>query len=788
MGEHFRTQRIVRWCRARGPDLFALAVIAVVAVLVWYFRVIRPAHIHFDLLSNADFFTQIYPMWLRTAEWWRDGVLPLWNPYQYAGHPLLACAIYGVLYPPNVLYWFVPTAIAIEMLSVAHLAVAGFSMYAYAATIGLGRAASFVAGATFMLSGFVMSQATWFPPALAAAVWLPLALLALERLFRRADIPSALLLALAVALPFLGGWPQTWMYSMYVIAVYGIGRFVVAALSPEERRHLFQASALAFAAALVAACWMAPQLLPSLELQGLGPRRTGALSILQSMPSGPLAPHVLLASLLDATPGRARWGYVGIGSLLLIPLSLVAGRHRWRVACFGFLAVFSLLVALSLEGPILELYRLIGGSRFRIPARVLFIHAVAASILVAVGFDFIARLAGAPPSAGASALSSARMRWLVPGSLAVLATVGVSLLPLPPLSRLHLVAALVLACGALLAPWAVVRRLFVVALAGALVVDLGVTLKNPFLHPFHGLRAFDAQKKALDYIEERQGLDRTYIISHIDVPEFMSKQGSLREIYSITDYEPLSLSRYDTFFRMLEPPKDRRPDQLTFTGTLHADPTWAHFHLLDLLSVRFVLLPGAYLLQHKNLARLAPKWQRTLVTDEGGVVFENSDFLPRAYVVQQAIVARSEEAALAALTSMKFDPRTSVILEPEQGEEVASAPLAPVVPARILRYEPAHVSVEVDAPEGGWLVLTDTYYPGWQATVDGEPTEIVRANFLFRGVRLGAGTQKVEFTYRPRSFWLGAAAALLGLAVAALALAVEVWRRARARARRRRAA
>jgi uncharacterized membrane protein YfhO len=98
------------------------------------------------------------------------------------------------------------------------------------------------------------------------------------------------------------------------------------------------------------------------------------------------------------------------------------------------------------------------------------------------------------------------------------------------------------------------------------------------------------------------------------------------------------------------------------------------------------------------------------------------------------------------------------------------------------------VSVEVDAPEGGWLVLTDTYYPGWQATVDGEPTEIVRANFLFRGVRLGAGTQKVEFTYRPRSFWLGAAAALLGLAVAALALAVEVWRRARARARRRRAA
>src|SRR5687768_4292446 len=107
--------------RMLAPDLVAVAAIALVAVLVWYFRVLRPAHVAFDLLASGDFYTQIYPMWLRIGDWWRSGVLPLWNPYQYTGHPVLACAIYGVLYPPNVVYWFVHAALAIEVLAVAHL-------------------------------------------------------------------------------------------------------------------------------------------------------------------------------------------------------------------------------------------------------------------------------------------------------------------------------------------------------------------------------------------------------------------------------------------------------------------------------------------------------------------------------------------------------------------------------------------------------------------------------------------------------------------------------------------
>jgi hypothetical protein len=141
--------RLFAWSRTRGADAAALGLLAAAAAATWYFRVLRPADVPFAFLANEDFFTQTYPMWVRIGEWWRSGIVPLWNPYQYAGHPVLACAIYGVLYPPNLLHLIVSPERAIELLAVAHLAVAGGSMYAYAATIGLTRPARFVAGALF---------------------------------------------------------------------------------------------------------------------------------------------------------------------------------------------------------------------------------------------------------------------------------------------------------------------------------------------------------------------------------------------------------------------------------------------------------------------------------------------------------------------------------------------------------------------------------------------------------------------------------------------------------------
>jgi len=71
--------------------------------------------------------------------------------------------------------------------------------------------------------------------------------------------------------------------------------------------------------------------------------------------------------------------------------------------------------------------------------------------------------------------------------------------------------------------------------------------------------------------------------------------------------------------------------------------------------------------------------------------------------------------------------------------------------ARVTRYERNGVALDVETDHAGLLVLHDIYYPGWEATVDGEPRPILRANLLFRGVEVGPGRHRVEFRFRPLS-------------------------------------
>ncbi len=98
--------------------------------------------------------------------------------------------------------------------------------------------------------------------------------------------------------------------------------------------------------------------------------------------------------------------------------------------------------------------------------------------------------------------------------------------------------------------------------------------------------------------------------------------------------------------------------------------------------------------------------------------------------------------------------------------------------ARILAYEPERVVVEVWAEEPSFLILSDAFYPGWEATVDGQPAPILRADILLRAVEVPAGGHIVEFTYRCRPLEAGMRLSVVGLfALAASALALAWWRR-----------
>ena len=190
---------------AKGPvrDWLIAAGFAAVAVLFWRLRLIAPAtQVHF---VSGDLFVEHYPMAVLAAEWMRAGSIPLWNPFQLCGQPFLASLIYGIFYPLNLFQLLLPTPLALEVTLILHLFAAGVFMYLYGRVIQLGRPAAVTAGAVYMLSGFLICQAVWSPPAFAATAWVPVAFIGLEKIFAERRFGWAIVLGAAVGMPLLAG-------------------------------------------------------------------------------------------------------------------------------------------------------------------------------------------------------------------------------------------------------------------------------------------------------------------------------------------------------------------------------------------------------------------------------------------------------------------------------------------------------------------------------------------------------------------------------------------------------
>ncbi len=222
---------------------------------------------------------------------------------------------------------------------------------------------------------------------------------------------------------------------------------------------------------------------------------------------------------------------------------------------------------------------------------------------------------------------------------------------------------------------------------------------------------------------------------------------------------------------------------------------------LDLMNVRYVV---ASPLSGQDQLAAAKK-----VFDEGGTaVYERATCLPRAYMVGEARFVRNERDALQFLDLPTLDPSTTVVLEGAAGGEgtTATAETAEVDPivtsrwaqlgepplmpppsdpaakevvtrtAEVVVYETDYVQVQTGASQPAYLVLSDTYYPGWEAAVDGKPAPIHRANSLFRAVRVPEGRHTVEFRFRPASVAYGGLMSLVTGALVMAALAAGVIR------------
>jgi hypothetical protein len=134
-------------------------------------------------------------------------------------------------------------------------------------------------------------------------------------------------------------------------------------------------------------------------------------------------------------------------------------------------------------------------------------------------------------------------------------------------------------------------------------------------------------------------------------------------------------------------------------------------------------------------------------------VYENRHAMPTAYVVHKTVLKEKEDEVLAEVANPAFDARSVAVIEDKNLPPLTGADVPSVADeVNSVRTDNNTLSIDVKIDKPGFLVVTDQYFPGWHAVVDGAEVPIAHANYLFKGIPIGPGTHQVVFYFRP-TFW-----------------------------------
>ncbi len=718
--------------------------------------------------GGGDLASFIYPMLQFTARHLKAGELPLWNPYLYGGAPFAADIQAMILYPVNWLFLLLSPEVTyrlVEHLSFFHFFLAGVSMYLclryldWAPNHGQKRDSlrlwAAATGALAYMFGDVMLVHLGNLNIIAVAAWLPLVFLFLQRALSRRSIGQAAIAGVFLAVAFLAGHIQIFLYILVLLIAYTI--YWALTVRPRAVTHH---GALLLLTLAVGVALSAPVLLPAAEMTqftrraDLDYRESSAYSLPPAKLIGLFVP-----SFFERDPSlhwgpwdRVEVGYVGIFTLLLALLAVLLRRGRLNLF-FVLLSVGALFLALGEYGIVHGWFYQFAPlfDRLRAPARAALLMDFGLAALAAQGLDALLRPLSRPQRAvwrGFLRLAP----WVLLGAVLLSGPLAYYALFMgqekDPVIFLRIArgvngVVLFLVFLSLSFLWLALRRwrwarpgalgslaalLVLLDLAGT-GAYLDIARRPPtkgFDHP--AIIAFLKQDAELFRIDSRTD------IWHLWQPDTPLLH-DIADVWGVVN--PLTLADYDRYWENM--------------GS-RSSP------LYDFLNAKYVIAAKDVVLD----------WEKFTLAFDGDPdlnVYLNRNVLPRTFAVHHAIVAPDQQAAFDAIHAPDFDPAVQVVVE---GGPPLSGPDEAAEPGRVqvMHYGLNRIELEADMPAAGYVVLSEVYYPGWEVQIDGATALLYRANYAFRAVYVDAGTRRIILRFRPVLWRVGLAVA--GVAPAAL--------------------
>lgn len=634
----------------------------------------------------------------------RDGELPLWEPRIYGGIPLMAWSDAGPFYPLNLLlFGFLPPLLALNWSLLIALLIAGTGFYCFIRGLHDSSLAALFGGITFALCGFCIAHLRHLS-LLNSTCWLPWGFAAIQHAVNQTTALNKtsrkiLWLAPVLALQILAGFPQIVYFSVLIYVCY----FFALTF----RKPFFWSIWCWFAlSGLLGVGIGCIHLLPVAQ-QALSSQRSHGLTYQYAIAYS-YDPIDILGFLTPYTSESRSSGifwedysYLGIVPLIC---ALIATFVVWTKQQARFFVLAALVAYLFVLGPITPVYPIAfrwmyGLNFFRCPQRALLIVDFSLCVLASLAI---------------AQLGSSRYRWVVP--LLIAAT-------LIDLGYFQFQQYRFIAAQDWIAPPEVTR----------LKQDLGLyRVYSPEAIPAHIAASAASRARSGD------------ITPFLKQREFLQPDLNIAYDFSMPDGY-VSLATID-MAEIWGDPNRPLPGLAGRTAKV-ADGQWSiddrFFTLLNLFSVKYVLTlhpMDHHLLQ--PVMRLGDAY-----------VYRNPAALPRAFIVTDYQVANNRFAARSILLASDFDPSRQAIL-------MERPPFPPGTStagrASISNYNRNRVVIQAETDSSGILVLTDTFHPGWKAEVDGKPTKVWKVNILQRGVLLKPGNHRVEFSFDPPAFKIGA--------------------------------
>ncbi len=749
---------------------------AILAALwsLFFWRFLTPNQVDQLRFGAGDFIYQYFSPASYLAQRLGAGTFPLWGPFAYAGHPFIGDIQNAAFYPFRLLNAVLNvhgglTARGLEIEVLLHHLLATLFTYLLTRRLTGSRIGGLVGAITFGFSGFLTGYPLLQANFIESLAWLPLLLWSWDQAGERwgqrqwRSVARWVLLAgVVLGVSILAGSPQFTLYTVYGTVIFAIFRLWVAGIRSRQDWAGALGAVIGFVGFGLGLASI--QLLPA---AGFLPLTLRSAIGFEEAGRG-FTPYDWLQVIFPAIGGEFQALYVGMLAPGLVVVALaVAARdpmlprdRRLTIGFFGWSGLAAALLAFGKHMSVFSLPYLLapGWGLFRQQERTIAWTVLAVALLAGYGAAWLSHawrreeLEGSSASVNTqdddpgSVSAATEKRLLIGYGVATLVAFGLALVffvgyqagreQLWGFTAASMYLALVLALAYVglrsRRPW---------LLVALLALDLFTVNAGR-----HGEPGPDAAAGGPPPALSAPLADTdTFRTANEILP---GNYGALYGLEDIDGISPLVLKQYRQWRDALPPAR-----------------TW------NLLNVKYVLT------WREALDAPAERiWEGTGADGKPAFVYRLAEVGPRARLVGMAVVEPDPAKAIERTAAPDFDPAQEVVLPWMPAGFGSAAQCDGEI--RWQNRQPEQMALAVDATEACILVLGELDIPGWQATLDGQPTAILLANGLLRAMAVPSGAHAVTLTYRPPLLRLGALFSLATLALVAISyLVVSLARR-----------